>query len=1333
MAGIPDGADLSFTTLLGVTESDTVSASGTLQQQWGLGSGSGVYPPAVPDVAPQAGDYCAGTYVVMLGVVPLVLTPCVEINVTLSATGKIGVTSSTSFLYGEEASWSSTDPDTLTLTNLSQVPSTNAPPSTSVLAAGEGSLGLDVKPELFLYGVTGPYINASIALVADISPTAQPWFTLDLQLGIAAGWQVVIDFLGIDVQVQGSATLSWTLYRSTGPPPVSLAPPLSVSPPTATVAPGASQEFSAPGVSGAVTWTLAGAAGDRISSVGLFTAAAPAGRQVVVTATDSTGATGTAIVTIGPGIGPPQSLAGTVNASGTAASLTWKPPVVVTGETIASYSVSTTPAIALVSVAGTATGTAITGLTPGTTYVVSVSAWTTSGFESSPATLSLFTAQIPTWSMPEPVPLRNAYRKLACASASFCMALGGGTAPFEGEPSFPLTWSEWNGSRWSTSQNAPSSGPLSGLACPSSTFCMTWGRDDAMTFDGSSWSTPKPVPVQNAGPSNGVSYISCPASGFCLGLDLWGHAVLYSAGAWSLASVGCRNAMGALPMAQELERLLLAELGITNIDEPVGLQRAYEQAEAQLGAPFIREFLQSRFAGATPSSWHLLIPRLRWPCIWTFNIDDVIESAYGQCTERAQLRETVLWKDRPRPLDGLSEAVPIAHLHGYVGTTPSVSDPQLVFSVPEYLAAMQSSSRSTWQTTFRSYFPSYPVIIIGARLAEEIDFAEIVRQGNTALSYGRPSIVVLPSISDFQRSEFERWGLTPVVCTGEAFLNHLVAGVDQRSAVMATSSLYSSLYTERTLCMRADPSVSPPLPASTSHDFYGGHEPDWSDITRDLDAVPRWVERLVNEIGPPERVPTVQLCYVLCGEPFTGKSTGLLRLERELQTVGWEPIHLIGWERLDTEEVLKYFADRPRAVLFVDPVWFDANELDRLLRSASTKDQRLLIIGTDRTRRLQYIKNVLSLRFLIGAVTPVVEFDITDGLWWAIVRRRRLHARLGRLEGVGEAEAKLYFVERGRDLYSALAQLEDANGFVERGVEVFSSLTREQQTAFAVISLVGSVGLPVPSATIAAVAGLRVVKLIESLGPAGALGEWVAIDRHQVGVVRLRHQYLGELVVSGRVALPEGVSFLELALGVCLAIAGRVSVEAIRQGTLEYRIAAELMDEKLVKRLAGSSEVDSWYASLEESYRWNARYWEQRALAQDENLDRAYSFAQRALQLRRDGFTLNTLGTVLMRRAVIAFDEGSVSAAEGYWRNAVDVLASAREDFRGRLEPPFSAFFAYTGRFFTGSVSPEGVWATTIRQAFDDWLAAARAADVLRDPDIARLLEHFPPGWVVGR
>ena len=585
-AGIPDGADLSFTASLGVTESDTVSASGTLKQDWPIGPGSGVYPPVVPDVAPQAGDYCDDPFVVMLGVVPLVLTPCVEIDVTLSVTGKLGITSSTSFLYGEEASWSSTDPVTLTLTNLSQVPSTNAPPSTSILAAVEGSLGFDVKPELFLYGVTGPYIDTSIALVADVSPTTQPRFTLDLQLGIAAGWQVVIDFLGIDVQVQASATQSWPLYQSTGPPPASLAPPLSVSPPTANVTPGASQQFSAAGATGAVTWSLTGSAGDRITSSGLFTASSPGGRLVVVTATDSTGTSGSTTVTVGAFVGAPQKLTAERNPSGTGATLSWEPPVPVADETIKSYTVSTSPATVVTTTAGTATGVTIGGLDSTTTYVVSVSAWTTSGFESLPTTVLLST-RTPTGpgtpvntALPviqdsqghsPPItgdtlqatpgswtnsPTSYSFQWQDCNASALCTDIPAATtdsyvvAASDIDFAIDVTVVASNVSGSSlpamsapTGLVAAESGPesvdpnnsLTSVSCVTgSTWCVAVDNaGNVLYFDGTGWSQPDPI---DSGTS--LNSVSCASETFCVAADSNGDVLTYDGSSWATVSVG---------------------------------------------------------------------------------------------------------------------------------------------------------------------------------------------------------------------------------------------------------------------------------------------------------------------------------------------------------------------------------------------------------------------------------------------------------------------------------------------------------------------------------------------------------------------------------------------------------------------------------------------------------------------------------------------------------------------------------------------------------------------------------------------------------------------------
>lgn len=793
------------------------------------------------------------------------------------------------------------------------------------------------------------------------------------------------------------------------------------------------------------------------------------------------------------------------------------------------------------------------------------------------------------------------------------------------------------------------------------------------------------------------------------------------------ASCDCTNSLGRLPIARDLEAILLHECGIDEVDEVVGLQRAYEEACHRRGASAVSELLKTLYSEAIPSALHRRIPLLRWRAIWTFNIDDAVESAYANCEDRMQVAHTVLWKERPRPVDGIGDQVPVVHLHGYVGER-SPQDPQLIFSMAEYLEALSSASRNNWHTTFRSSFPSYPSIIVGARLVDEIDFAEIIRQGSISAEYGTPSVIVLPRITAFQRSEFERWNLIPVEATGEEFFRALTQSADQLTEERkGATSLYTSLYTERSILELSSPRVAREY-YHASHDFYGGDEPTWEDISLDLDAVPRWVEQLANDVGTPETAGTGQVLYVLCGGAFRGKSTGLLRLAAVLHSQGWEPFYLIGRERLELDEITQYLRDRPRAVLFADPLHFDAHELDGLLRRAAADNRRLIMFGTDRSRHLRRITDAISPRFLVGAVSPVVTFDVTDAFWWQIVRKRRAHARLGRLEGADEPAAKLYFTQHGRDLYSALAELEDAYGFIARGLDAFNSVPEDLRLAFAAIALAASASLSIPATTVAGVSGVGQRRLIKEV-TGGTLTEWVALDASGSGVVRLRHPYLGELLLSGQIALPDGVTLLEVAEETCRALARAISPEAIRRGTLEYRLAAELMDERLVKRLADSDDVDAWYATLESEYGWNARFWEQRALAQTRNLDRAFSFAQRAVQERRDGFALNTLGTVLMRRAAAAADRQSFDVAETYWSEAVDALTKAKDHASGLLVAPYSSFFAYTLRLIEAGVPQGMLFGTRVHQAIIDWCSMARHDKVADEPALKSLLTRIPKEW----
>lgn len=144
-----------------------------------------------------------------------------------------------------------------------------------------------------------------------------------------------------------------------------------------------------------------------------------------------------------------------------------------------------------------------------------------------------------------------------------------------------------------------------------------------------------------------------------------------------------------------------------------------------------------------------------------------------------------------------------------------------------------------------------------------------------------------------------------------------------------------------------------------------------------------------------------------------------------------------------------------------------------------------------------------------------------------------------------------------------------------------------------------------------------------------------------------------------------------IALSMCLALADRMGVHSIQNKTLEHRIVRSLMDLDTVRLMLPAPEVDDWYAQLESAFDWNARYWEQRALALTDSLERAFSYARRAVNRHRDSFSLNTLGTVVMRRAV-ADDLGSLSTNQrrSYWTEALEALSESREGARAASSTP---------------------------------------------------------------
>ena len=556
-AHIPDGATMSFSASLRAEVSATLTASASYDQRWHIAT---IYSSPID---------------IQVGPMPLVLVPTIPIFLELSANGQVGVTASVNLFYGAKASWTSKHPSVLSLSDLSQSPS-DLTPSVSVLVDAHGSVEVEAQPQLLIDDVTGPEVDATLTLAAALSPLAKPpspWLALTLNLQVKAGWK--IDLLVWSGTVQGTlASHTWTLYTAVGTP--SVKPPLTVSPAVVSVNPGSSEQFSVAGATGSVRWSLAGAAGDTITSSGLFTAASPGGRAVVVTATDSSGESGSATVLVGAVIGPPQDLRAARGSAGTSAAVSWEPPVLLRGATIASYSVSTSPQTAVTTTAANASSATIGGLDPTTTYLVSVSATTTTGFESPPATVMLIevgpgngTSSL-TWAkelIDASEGNQASLTSISCPNADFCVAVDGdgNVLTYDG-----ITWSQpvnvdnvnanlgneilasvsctsadfcvavdwygnaltYNGSTWSQPTSIdPSEGGLTSVSCPTASFCAAVDYSgNALTYDGSTWSEPTSI---DAEAEAGLSSVSCTRASFCVAVDGAGNALTYNGSTWS--------------------------------------------------------------------------------------------------------------------------------------------------------------------------------------------------------------------------------------------------------------------------------------------------------------------------------------------------------------------------------------------------------------------------------------------------------------------------------------------------------------------------------------------------------------------------------------------------------------------------------------------------------------------------------------------------------------------------------------------------------------------------------------------------------------------------------
>jgi len=788
------------------------------------------------------------------------------------------------------------------------------------------------------------------------------------------------------------------------------------------------------------------------------------------------------------------------------------------------------------------------------------------------------------------------------------------------------------------------------------------------------------------------------------------YSLLLGAG----ASYGGIGGGRALPGGPELAAEFLADFGVPDTIPPLDLPLAYEAIQDRQTADAINvaDYLRNRFIGCTPPAWQRILAALTWKRIWTLNIDDTIEQTYHMTSSRRQAVRSVNWRDGhfdPDPGD-----LQVVHLHGRADNHSSI-----VFSIPEYFDA--TTSRHAWHRIFADHFRERPIIVIGASLHSEMDLAAIIRRGSASLdTSGRPSLYVAPDLAQVHRDFVARYNLLYVNATAQDFLTALVAAARVREAALkATVSVPGAVLPSEALRFLDQFGLlrSVTVRPRNYRDFYHGYDPTWFDIQIDKDAVFETQKVVTNALKAHRSSATpVQRLELIHGFWGTGKSTALLRVAREMIKEGADTYLFRGDSTIDAEATAWWLSKRPNTVLFIDGVADYAHELSVLLEACAEAGIPAHIVGTERHHRLRQIQSAVPHQLLdytgVRFMRRLSNLDIVE-----LLSTLNAHNRLGKITRLSTNARFDHFARvSGRHLFTGMSTLEEGPGFGDRIRTEFTNetLSPQEHDLLGLCAFAYEFGYPLAIGLAAHGSGLTLTEIGNSV-EGGPLSEWLELGSQGL---RVRHRRIAYLIVEELLDLP---TRYRLASTLARSIAPHVTINAIFNRSRPYLIAKQLLDADSVRRWMGPRALE-WYENIAASYSWNARYWEQRALAHvhEEDYATARSYAEKALDIHADPFTHTTLAVVLLRqlRAALAsgapFDEGTLDTA-------IDLLDRARQRTRARDAFPYTVFFVEMPHIIR-ALRGRGHDMKVLDDLFEAWLLQAEGSELGAEPQVRTLL-----------
>jgi hypothetical protein len=749
------------------------------------------------------------------------------------------------------------------------------------------------------------------------------------------------------------------------------------------------------------------------------------------------------------------------------------------------------------------------------------------------------------------------------------------------------------------------------------------------------------------------------------------YSLLIGAG----ASFGGKNKDGVdLPLGGAYAAELAA---YKRVPATTPLQRVF----ALLDEPERQSLVVDRFSGCTPSLALQAIPSFIWRRVFSLNIDDALQAAYEN-PSRLQDPVTRNYRDPYEDEPSLSN-VPIIHLHGWTGKP----DEGFIFSRDEYLRQLRHIN--PWMVVLAESLSVDPFVVMGTALDEfDLEYYMSMRTPTTARPDRGPSILVTTDDNPITRHDCEKYGLEMFVGTSSEFMSALNDLVDARPTPIGlvperTRNLFPSSTGRKELATFATDFVQVPVavqPNLEDAGFLRGRVPSWGDLISHLDvgreqtpSILSLIESLLNSANA-----QAPLIY-LKDHPGGGKTTILHRVAFDLSRSGVTVLLCSALGRIEPRFTASMIdlIDGP-LVIVVDNFADQAYPIGEIIKIIEKTD--VVFAASERIYRDRYIMQALNglnvikrngLGLAAREVNALIQNytqagflgDQNAALGSATFTNSLTHDPIAvaccrimndfrPLDGIIQSLLdQINTVDRKRYIIAALAQF-CINGGLRESLLVASS---------------GAIGLnnqlrgthPLPLTITEEVGGSRFLAPLNS-----------TIGQRALSIVASSNPDL----------------MLECFVDLAKSMAPRVNRNAIRRRSPEARLAGRLFDFDEVTEGFLGSHSKTFYAQVQDRWKWNSRYWEQVALLHLasfhskghteegwEQLDLAARHAKHAAVIERHPLTLTTLGKILL--AQMAAPEGSAPASFSQAMEELgEAIALEQRWLRSNAQPYVSLF-----------------------------------------------------------